>query len=69
MSNNYFNCKNCLWYGHCDNDTLEIDHMGHILDASCDDYSPIDDNDEVVAYKADLDMRQDLYLASLSELQ
>lgn len=69
MSNNYFNCKNCLWYGHCDNDNWDIDHMGRTLNAFCGDYSPIDDNDEIIAYQADLDMRQDLYLASLPEFQ
>lgn len=69
FTSNYFNCANCLWYDNCENDSWEIDHAGHVLNAECDDYSPIDDNDEIALYKADLDMRRDAYYHLIEEFQ
>lgn len=68
-TSDYFNCENCLWYGNCQNETLEFDVRGRLIGGACSDYSPIDDNDEITLYKADLDMRADLYYSLVEEFQ
>lgn len=69
FTSNYFNCENCLWYGDCENDSWDISHAGYVLNAECNDYSPIDDDDEIANYKADLDMRRDVYYHLIEEFQ
>ena len=68
MSNRYFNCKNCLWFESCDFEGLESDHMGHIIDGECNDYSPIDqDEDDESAYQRDIEMRYRAYASIVEE--
>ena len=64
-----FNCENCLWYGSCDNDTLEYGRMGHLIGGQCDDYSPIDDNDEIIWYRRDLKNRAEEYEDLIKEFR